>query len=305
MRGMLLTTILLVLAACSEAPNRYDGPIIDMHQHARDKIFADRQFCFPRPCEGAPTQTKDAGELRGRALAAMDENKIVLAVISGSPPVLMPWVEGEEGRYLKGIEFETPDDVPIEQIRQFFETGQAQVLGEMEAQYANVPIDDPALDPYFALAHELDLPVHVHVAGLGGTTDFPTHLGNPQRIVPVLRKYPGLRIYFENAGWPFLEEMTSLMYEYPSVYADVSTILHLTPREQALDYVNALVHRGLGKRIMYGSDQMIWPEVFDVTIEALQSDEFLTPEQKADIFYNNAARFLRLSEEEIARHHAS
>ena len=30
---------------------------------------------------------------------------------------------------------------------------------------------------------------------------------------------------------------------------------------------------------------------------------FLSVEQKRDIFYNNAARFLRLSEEEIARHH--
>jgi hypothetical protein len=30
---------------------------------------------------------------------------------------------------------------------------------------------------------------------------------------------------------------------------------------------------------------------------------FLSEEQKRDIFCNNAARFLRLSEEEIARHH--
>lgn len=30
---------------------------------------------------------------------------------------------------------------------------------------------------------------------------------------------------------------------------------------------------------------------------------FLTDEQKRDIFYNNAARFLRLSEEEIAKHY--
>jgi hypothetical protein len=30
----------------------------------------------------------------------------------------------------------------------------------------------------------------------------------------------------------------------------------------------------------------------------------LTPAQKRDIFYNNAARFLRLSKEEIARHHS-
>jgi len=31
---------------------------------------------------------------------------------------------------------------------------------------------------------------------------------------------------------------------------------------------------------------------------------FLSAERKRDILYNNAARFLRLSEEEVARHHA-
>jgi predicted TIM-barrel fold metal-dependent hydrolase len=31
---------------------------------------------------------------------------------------------------------------------------------------------------------------------------------------------------------------------------------------------------------------------------------FLTKPQKRDIFYNNAARFLRLSKEDIARHHS-
>jgi predicted TIM-barrel fold metal-dependent hydrolase len=38
-------------------------------------------------------------------------------------------------------------------------------------------------------------------------------------------------------------------------------------------------------------------------VEAIESASFLTAEQKADIFYNNAARFLRLSDEEIAKHH--
>ena len=93
------------------------------------------------------------------------------------------------------------------------------------------------------------------------------------------------------------------MYQYPTVHADISTILHLTPRPVALRYLNRLIENGLGKRLMYGSDQMIWPEVIGETIEAINTAEFLTEEQKRDILYNNAARFLRLSESEIARHH--
>ena len=40
------------------------------------------------------------------------------------------------------------------------------------------------------------------------------------------------------------------------------------------------------------------------SIKAIEDAPFLTQKQKRDILYNNAARFLRLSKEEIARHHA-
>jgi uncharacterized protein len=54
---------------------------------------------------------------------------------------------------------------------------------------------------------------------------------------------------------------------------------------------------------MFGSDQMVWPGLIEPSIEIIEETPFLSEEQKRDIFYNNAARFLRLSEEEIARHH--
>ena len=60
---------------------------------------------------------------------------------------------------------------------------------------------------------------------------------------------------------------------------------------------------GFVKRIMWGSDQLVWPRAIEVAIETIQNAPFLSEEQKRDIFYNNAARFLRLSKEEIARHH--
>ncbi len=40
-----------------------------------------------------------------------------------------------------------------------------------------------------------------------------------------------------------------------------------------------------------------------MAVEGVESASFLSAQQKRDIFYNNAAQFLRLSEEEIAHHH--
>ena len=53
---------------------------------------------------------------------------------------------------------------------------------------------------------------------------------------------------------------------------------------------------------MFGTDQMVWPELIGVGIEAINDADFLSLEMKEDIFYDNAAEFLSLSAEEIEKH---
>jgi hypothetical protein len=48
---------------------------------------------------------------------------------------------------------------------------------------------------------------------------------------------------------------------------------------------------------MFGSDQMVWPEAIGMAIEGIQSANFLTEEQKLDIFHDNAVRFFRLDKQ--------
>ncbi len=289
-----------LMATSATAQERYDGPIIDMHMHAKWKQPPARRPCIPG-CEGAPTLAKSAEEVRTLTLEAMDRNRIVLGMISEDYRYVVDWVKGEEHRFLVGIS--TPSMVPFDVLRELYTSGKAQALGEVNEQYDHIPIDDPRLESVFALAEEMDLPVLLHVGTGGGSDDFPSELGNPLRVAPVMRKFPKLRVYLENVGWPMLDEMTGLMYQYPTVYADISTNLHIMNSEITLKYLEQFMDRGLGKRIMFGSDQRFWPEVIDEAVEAIQGADFLTLEQKADIFYNNAARFLRLSDEEIARHH--
>jgi hypothetical protein len=54
------------------------------------------------------------------------------------------------------------------------------------------------------------------------------------------------------------------------------------------------MNAGFGKRLMFGSDQMVWPDAIGLAIEGIESASFLTEEQKRDIFYTNAVRFFRL-----------
>jgi hypothetical protein len=105
-----------------------------------------------------------------------------------------------------------------------------------------------------------------------------------------------------HAGWPMLDDLLAVMWTHPQVYVDVGIISYALPRTGFHDYLRRIVEAGFGKRVMFGSDQMVWPETLEAAIQSIEQAAFLTPEQKRDIFYNNAARFLRLHETEIARH---
>jgi uncharacterized protein len=97
-----------------------------------------------------------------------------------------------------------------------------------------------------------------------------------------------------HAGWPYLQETKAILHIYPQVYVDVAVINWAIPRAEFHEYLRALIRAGFERRIMFGSDQMFWPEAIGMAVEGIDSASFLTRAQKRDIFYNNAARFFRL-----------
>lgn len=94
-----------------------------------------------------------------------------------------------------------------------------------------------------------------------------------------------------------------MLYSHPQVYVDIADLTPYQPRQAFYNYLQRIVEAGFGNRVMFGSDQMVWPEAIERAIASIEEAPFLSEQQKRDILYNNAARFLRLSEEEIARHH--
>jgi len=92
------------------------------------------------------------------------------------------------------------------------------------------------------------------------------------------------------------------MYAHPNVYVDIAVLNWILPQKEFNSYLKSLINAGFGDRIMFGSDQMVWPQVISVGIESVNNADFLTLDQKEDIFYDNAAKFLGLSEEEIENH---
>lgn len=299
----------------------YSGPIIDMHMHAanvqhgpdghpRPPFFE----CYPGPCTGSdPVATTEEQVLR-LTLEAMDRNNIVLGYLSGydaSADVLAAnservqrWIEAAPERFLASAYISHPGQPPIDQLRAEYREGKWAGMGEITTQYAGYRPNDPTLAPYFALAAELDVPAQIHTLGIGAPLPtFRPSAGNPLLLEDVLAQHPDLRLFVENCGFPFAQEWIAMTYQYPQLNCDISTITWIINRTAFHDYLYTLVRAGLSARIMFGTDSMEFPETIDVAVEAIQSAGFLTRQQKADIFYNNAARFLRLTKQQMAVHH--
>ena len=80
------------------------------------------------------------------------------------------------------------------------------------------------------------------------------------------------------------------------VFTDISGFMWSYPLEEVHMVIKRLIQAGFGKRIMFGTDFMGYPKMEELCIGVIQNASYLTEEQKRDILYNNAARFLRLDQ---------
>ncbi|HVE69768.1 MAG TPA: amidohydrolase family protein [Thermoanaerobaculia bacterium] len=313
-------------------------PVIDMHLHAEaiasygpppvaicapyvnwpahDPADADgtyaMRFVKEPNCEKPLWSPTTDEALMKDTLAAL-ERRNVYAVTSGSLASVTRWRNAAPSRILPAIVFGLPykDRLPVAAVREMIVKKQIVVFGEVTNQYFGFAPDHPDFEPYLALLEEHDIPLAIHLGPgppgtpLLGMREYKAALHNPMALEPVLRKHPKLRVYAMHAGWPMIDEMIAMMYVYPHLHVDVAILAYAFPPAEFYRYLDRLVTAGFGKRILYGSDQMVWPQAIEISIRRIEEAPNLTAEQKRDILYNNAARFLRLSKDEIARHHGS
>ena len=322
---LVILSVIFVQPRAQSQTNR--APILDVHLHAMAAndfgpppvaTCAEQLIYLPRDprepysfdqfaaCGSMLHSPMTNDDLMRRTFDLMERYNVV-GVASGPIEVVRRWRAAAPGRIIPALI--SGDEVPLDSIRTWSADGTIRVLGELTFQYSGLAPTDSVPESYYALAEQLDLPVGVHV-GLGppgaayiGSPKYQMSLSNPLLLENVLLRHPKLRLYVMHAGWPMLDQMIGLLYAHPQVYVDIGVIDWFIPRREFHPYLRRLVDAGFEKRIMFGSDQMIWPDALRIAIEAVESAEFLSPAQKRDIFYNNAARFLRLSEQEVARHH--
>lgn len=259
-------------------------------------------------CKYALTAERTDDELMNKTLALMNKYN-VYGVASGR--LTEKWKVAAPDRIITSLIYRANGKDPsADSARKLFQNGVYRVFGEIEAQYKGIAANDSSLAAYWALAEELNIPVGIHIgpAPIGspyiGWQNNRARLHNPLQLEEILIRHPRLRVNIMHAAWPMINELLALLWVHPQVYVDISGIITDLHAPAFYSYLKQIIDAGFVKRVMFGSDSMLWPQLMEEGIKTINAAPFLSHEQKRDILYNNAARFLQLSPEEIQRHHA-
>ena len=319
---LLSVTVYVCSAISSFAQNTSTSipPVIDVHVHAMDGSFPGvapmcpntSKFTASDPAskespfgwvqeECSPKLYPSANGDYLKDVVAEMERLNVTAVVFGDPKSVQKWKDAAPARVIPGTSFSNGTArVAVDELRKDFTKDGFKVMGEIGLQYEGISPSDPSVDAYFALAEELDIPVAIHM-GTGGsgranitTPKFRGSMGNPLLLEELLARHPKLRVQVMHAGYPMIDNMLTLLQANSHVYVDVAGLIWSYPIKEVNRYIERLVDGGFEDRVMFGTDQLLWPKLMAYSISIIQNADYLTPGQKRDILYNNAARFLRL-----------
>jgi len=141
---------------------------------------------------------------RREAIRAMDSLGVRHVVVIGTPDLLPVWSQELGNRAIPALLFPCEGGRAVNFGRQCFsdgatfpdtawlrseiKAGRVKALGEITAQYLGMAPNHPRLEPYYALAEELDVPVLIHL-GFGPPAA-------PYSSSPVPRKSPAPSEHF-------------------------------------------------------------------------------------------------------------
>lgn len=316
--------------SASAAETQWKQPIIDMHVHIAG-VTAEGEFEWyspvpPNPFTGQPTGKFTEDGLMHYIFDELERYRVVKAVVSSNlhhtaralkayPDVVIPAVVLGGGAPRQDDSLTGAQrlfDPTVEALRKEIQGGRVRMLGEIFPEYFGARLTDQRYEPYYSLAEEMDIPVAMHtglaaapiqVEAAGLRTVYRGDFGNPAGFEAVLNAHPRLRVYLMHAGHPYFAETYAILQSYPHVYVDIAYIAYLLPGKEFHRYLKQLIEsiQGMDKRVMFGTDVYLWREGVKATIDAIEAADYLTRQQKADIYCNNAARFLRLDERICSR----
>src|SRR5277367_5856041 len=101
------------------------------------------------------------------SLGEMQRLGIVKAVVSGGQwgdyKSALQWKKDAPDKVIVGLSIDDPTKLDLDFMRREHAAGRLQVIGEVGSQYQGIAPNDARMEPLFALAEELEIPIGLHM----------------------------------------------------------------------------------------------------------------------------------------------
>ncbi len=147
------------------------------------------------------------------------------------------------------------------------------------------PIDDPRMFRFYELCEREGLPILMH------TGDHRYDFSNPNRLLPVLKAFPGLVVIGAHfGGWSVWNEASEELAGMQNLYVDCSSTFPFF-KGDPITLGETLIARYGADRVLFGSDFPMWsPKAELATFSKLR----LTDKERRMILSENAKRVFKI-----------
>ena len=204
------------------------------------------------------------------------------------------------GRVIPGTGFEAAGTrIPLDAAARSFTKDGFKVMGEIGLQYQGISPSDMAWTSTLRSRRNSTSPspstwARAAPAEPTSRPTFRGSMGDPLLLEELLARHPKLRVQVMHAGYPMIDNMLTLLQANSHVYVDLAGLIWSYPLKEVNRYIERLVDAGFGDRDHVRHRPAGLAEADGVFHRHRPECRLPDAEQKRDILYNNAARFLRI-----------
>jgi predicted TIM-barrel fold metal-dependent hydrolase len=306
----LATSTLLLALGIPEVRAEEKYPVLDLHVHVmmlQNLIDAAEQSDFGAHRKTTTGIVTDPKVLLTKTIESMDANNIRKAMVFSNQNMIREWVSAYPDRFLVSYQPGGSADntrkhqAAAAQFEKEIDQNKWVAMGELGLAYQGRALNDPAYYPYYEVCERKGLPVFFHTGGPNGpdpqrmfSERFRVELADPLLLQDVVARFPKLKIVLMHMGWPYADNALYMLYSYPNVYLEISGVNWLLGPSLFNRLLREAVETGGSDRILFGSDAPLWPQFMTAAVDSVRKADFLTPEDKRKILWDNAAALLKV-----------
>ena len=253
-----------------------------------------------QPHEYVMDYARSLDDVLTQTIAQYDKYNIVKGLVSGQ--YSQEWANNVPTHFMNAtrVNFGGDLDGQLSTFEEAITTGQSFALGELGLPYAGYRIDAEIMFPFYEICEKYGVPVLLHT-GINGpfaVQNMPHWRitnGDPLHFESVLGSFPELNVVFAHFGYPFTNNTIYMLATYRNVHADISVLNWMLGKSLFHRIISEAVEAVGSNRILFGTDQMIFPNTIPISVENTLSLP-IAENDIANIMYHSAKDLLNLDD---------